>query len=412
LFDDNMSEKTVIYVTTLTPAEVGHGGVHRSYQVLHDLQEVVGRDQVHLFTKHDLLAHMDQNGLAAQKNHKLKQWASYRAGTARRVIENPYRLIQRTQFATGLHPQILSYYEQQVRRLDKAVCVIEHAEFAELIPINQKYKIPTISCTQNLDALSQNFDLLSGNLAAIRSGKLDHKQKAGINAAIVDFGKELQILAQCDERLFISKLETGLVGGLGLSAQYYPYLPVGAIRQRLDSIRQSRKHSAPEPGLFVMIGTAAYGPIGKACSWVVESARDHGLPAGARIVVAGLGTDTLLSPGESVPGIELKGWVEQDEMDELLTQATAVLVPQRFGFGVPTRLAELSCAGIPVIGDKHSTFAVDPPPGFQVVDDSWTCWYEKISQFQHGDVKSSEDYEPWEETQPQPLGKVVKVMLA
>src|SRR5262249_38276202 len=159
------------------------------------------------------------------------------------------------------HPRIRNYYEQQISRLNNAVCVIEHAEFAELIPINRKYKIPTISCTQNLDALSQNFDLLSGNLTALQSAKLNNKQKAGINAAIVDFAKELQILAQCDERLFISKLETGLVGGLGLSAKYYPYLPVGAIRERLETIRQKRKSSPQEPGLFIMVGTAAYGPI-------------------------------------------------------------------------------------------------------------------------------------------------------
>jgi hypothetical protein len=47
-----------------------------------------------------------------------------------------------------------------------------------------------------------------------------------------------------------------------------------------------------------------------------------------------------------------------------------------------------------------------------VVEHSWTFWYEKINQFQHGEVKSTADCEPWEKTQPQPLGKVVKVMLA
>jgi glycosyltransferase involved in cell wall biosynthesis len=154
----------------------------------------------------------------------------------------------------------------------------------------------------------------------------------------------LQILAQCDERLFISKIETGLIGGLGLTAQYYPYLPVGAIRSRLMSIRQRRASTRKDAGLFILIATASYGPIKKSCEWLIQHARDQGLPKGVRIVVAGLGTDTLLVPGESVPGIELKGWVEEEEMDELLARARAMLVPQRFGFGAPTRLAELSCA--------------------------------------------------------------------
>src|SRR6266542_1761831 len=198
-----MREKKVIFVTTLTPLAVGHGGVHRSYQVLHELEQIVGAGQVLLFTKHQLLGHAEQNddhdqGHSLQTVRRLKQWASHRAGTVKRILNNPYRLIQRTEFATGIHPSIRSYYERQVRTLGGAVCVLEHAEFADLIAINQKYKIRTISCTQNLDAFSQNFELLSGNLTAIHAGKSGGKQRAGIYAGIVDFANELQILAQCD----------------------------------------------------------------------------------------------------------------------------------------------------------------------------------------------------------------------
>jgi glycosyltransferase involved in cell wall biosynthesis len=412
-----MVEKCVIYVTTVTPSDVGHGGVHRSYQILHELEQIVGPGQVRLFTKHQLLAEMEQKDDHDQRHlfrtgRRLKQWASHRAGTAKRILKNPYRLIQRTQFATGIHPSIRNYYELQVRNLGRAVCVMEHAEFADLIPINQKYKIPTISCTQNLDAFSQNQELLSSNLTAIGTGDIEGKQRAGIYAAIVDFANELQILAQCDERLFISKLETGLIGGLGLTARYYPYVPVGAIRSRLISIRQKRASTRQEPGLFILIGTAEHGPIKKSCEWLIHHARDHGLPEGVRIIVAGAGTDALLAPGESIPGIELKGWVKQEEMDELLARARAALVPQRFGFGVPTRLAELSCAGVPMVGDRHPTYAVDPPPGFHVVDTSWTNWYEKILELDHEDISVAEnDYDNWEAAQLRPLGEVVNMML-
>jgi hypothetical protein len=412
-----MGEKKVIYVTTLTPSEVGHGGVHRSYQILHELGELVGPGQVLLFTKHQLLAQMEQNEENNGKDRRrgdrrLKQWTSHRAGTAKRILKNPYQLIQRTQFATGMHPSICRYYESQVKNLEGAVCVMEHAEFADLIPINQKYKIPTISSTQNLDAFSQNFELLSDNLIAIGAGKSGSKQQVGIYAAIMDFANELQILAQCDERLFISKIETGLIGGLGLTARYYPYLPVGAIRSRLMSIRKKRASTRKEAGLFILIGTASYGPIKKSCEWLIQHARDQGLPKGVRIVVAGLGTDTLSAPGESVPGIELQGWVEQEEMDELLARARGVLVPQRFGFGAPTRLAELSCAGVPVIGDRHPTYALDPPPGFHVADASWTNWYEKILELAREDICVAEnDYNNWETAQPRPLGEVVNMML-
>jgi hypothetical protein len=412
-----MVEKKVIYVTTLTPSEIGHGGVHRSYQILHELEQIVGAGQVLLFTKHQLLAQTEPNedhnqSHILQTGRRIAQWASHRAGSAKRILGNPYRLIQRTQFATGIHPNLRSYYEGQVRTLGNAVCVMEHAEFGDLIRINQKYKIPTISCTQNIDAFSQNQELLSSNLNAIRNGEIDGKQRVGIYAAIVDFANELQILAQCDERLFISKLETGLIGGLGLTARYYPYVPVGAIRSRLMSVRQKRATTRREAGLFIIIGTASYGPIKTSCEWLIKQVRDHGLPQGVRIIVAGAGTDALLRPGESVPGIELRGWVEQEEMDELLTRAVAALIPQRFGFGVPTRLAELSCAGVPVIGDRHPTYSLDPPPGFYVVDASWTSWYEKILELgQEDSFVAEKDYDHWEAGQLRPLGEVVKMML-
>jgi hypothetical protein len=290
--------------------------------------------------------------------------------------------------------------------------VLEHAEFGDLIPVNKKYGIPTVSCTQNLDAFSQNFELLSTYLSAIQSGSSNGKQKAGIYATIVDFANELQILARCDERLFISKLEAGLIGGFGLTAQYYPYVPRGAIRTRQMSIREKRAHTTRDAGLFLLIGTAKYGPIKSSCEWLIENVLKYGLPEGVRIVLVGAGTDELVKPGQSVPGLEFKGWMEQQDMDELLARASGVVVPQRFGFGAPTRLAELSCAGVPVLGDHHPTYAIDPPPGFSAVDSSWDSWQTRMRQLSVKDEFPAEsDYLAWEAAQPRPLEPLIKRLL-
>ena len=100
-----MADKSVIYVTTSTPSVVGHGGAHRSYQILHELEQLVGPDHVLLFTKHELLDRAGQKRDYDQehgfgKEHRLTQWARHRSGTAKRIIQNPYRLVQRTEFAT------------------------------------------------------------------------------------------------------------------------------------------------------------------------------------------------------------------------------------------------------------------------------------------------------------------------
>ena len=79
---------TVIYLTHTTPSEIGNGGVHRSFQVLHELKQIVGPDNVLLLTDDfrsplvNNAAPKDLNGTRRQHQPPLKQWASMRAGTA------------------------------------------------------------------------------------------------------------------------------------------------------------------------------------------------------------------------------------------------------------------------------------------------------------------------------------------
>jgi len=409
----------VIYLTHTTPSEIGNGGVHRSYQVLQELQQAVGADSVLVLTA-DFLASLVHNrsrtnGDSTQRpDKKLLQWAHFRSGSAVRLAKNPYRLFHRTPFATGLHPIIKDYYSRQVEQVaGRAICVFDHAQFSELIPVNRSHDIPTISCTQNFDALGDDFDSISSNLGAYRSAKIPSQRRLAVYATLTDFANELQSLAQCDERLCISKIEAGLMSGLGLSYYYYPYLPVGGLRQRQDRIRERRLSSPRESGLYLLIGSASYAPIRKSCEWFIQNAREHSLPPNVRVVVLGAGTEKLLPEGKSVRGIEVKGWTEQEELDDLLVKAQAVLVPQQFGFGAPTRLPELSCAGIPVIGCYHPTYAIDPPPGFHATEATWDAWYKRMEELRRETVDVTvEQYDAWESAQPKPLQLVVRNLLS
>ena len=411
-------QQAIIYITHTTPAEVGNGGVHRSYQVLHELEKIVGRDRVLVLTA-GFLASLVNNGTAGVVNgsrrgdRTLSRWVDFRSGTATRFAKNPYRLFHRTTFATGLHPVIKDYYASLFNEnFAPAICLFDHAQFAELIPINRKHRIATVSCTQNLDSLGDDFDSIAANLAAYSGDRVGTQQRLAVYATMTDFANELQSLAQCDERLFISKLEAGLMSGVGLSFHYYPYVPVGAVRERQEEIRRRRVTGERESGLFLLIGSASYAPIRKSCEWFIQNAKEHPLPPGVRVVVIGAGTNKLLPAGESVPGIELKGWAEQEELDQLLVRAQAVLVPQQFGFGAPTRLSELSCAGIPVVGCHHATYAIDAPPGFRVTEATWEAWYARIEQLSREDAQVPEDeYNAWEAAQPKPLEGVVRGLL-
>jgi len=154
-----------------------------------------------------------------------------------------------------------------------------------------------------------------------------------------------------------SKVEAGFVGGLGLEC---PLLSVSAggpdpRKPPRDPPAQGQKRT--EPGLIVLLGSAQHGVTGESMRWFARMALECGLPTGVRVVAVGGDTDKLLPAAKSVPGLELRGWLEQPQLDALLTRAAAAVVPQRLGFGALTRLPELACAGVPVITFNHPSYA-------------------------------------------------------
>ncbi len=388
---------TAIFVTQFVPSDIGHGGDHRAYQIFHDLELAVGKNNVELISFSEWVrkhppSRPNLNVCAYIVREMKRRIAYYR--------ENPARVLANTAYAPREFsiPEFISYYQHIIEGIPKpAVCITQHTGFSELIPLNLQYDIPSISCIDNLEA----FD----------GGTLEPRYPRHVLARVVDFANEFQILAQCDERLFISKVEAGLIGGLGLSAQYYPYRAIGSIRRRLEHIRRNRTKAQVEHGLFLLLGSAGHRSTRESFLWFVQQAKTHGLPSGVRVIVAGIKTDSLLSPGVKVPGLEFRGWLQQDELDHLLTSIQAVLVPQLFGFGALTRFSELSCAGIPYIVSRHPTYAVDLPPGCEVVSDDWASWYHAMEQLVKSDRHINPGYSSWERGQPRTLRTVLQELL-
>ncbi len=381
----------VVFVTRFSPSPVGHGGQHRAYQIVHDLRTVLGKDQVYVLS----LPEWQQATQASLR--KLPIWQIW--GKIQRrfwyYTENPWRILRKAVFFSRnwTPPTLLHHYRQILTEFGTpALVFVEHVGFGDIVDFNISQGIPTIACVQNLESLDQG-DAVSGI-------HLDTAVRMG------DLAVEVNILARCSERLFISKVEAGLIGGIGLSARNYPYLPVGEIRENLYRIRQARSTSTCEPGLFLMVGSAGHGTTKEAFAWFVQQIRTHGLPPGVRVVVGGSDTDKLLPGGAPVRGLEVRGRLTQAELDHLLTIAQAVLVPQFRGFGALTRLPELACAGIPIAVSRHPTYAIDLPPAVQVVDDTWEAWRAFLTS---ATTSSSQDgsswatYLEWEQTQPRTL---------
>lgn len=366
---------SVVLVASRTPSAVGPGGRHRAYQLHHELASAFGEANCHLL---DLAA-----------------WRENRpAERPRARPAHPLAWAYPTGFSTaGFAPRaFVADYESLIARLPRpVVTVVDDARLRPVLDAARRSGSPTVACLHNLESL---------DLATMGTGGW-----ARPGSHLLDLATELDALRECDARLFISKVEAGLVGGFGLDADVHPYLPVGEIRDGLLGIRRARESGGRDPGLVVAIGSAMHATTRRALERLLEEVRAHGLPAGTRLVVAGACTEDLAGPRPA--GVETPGWVEQPALDRLLAAARCAVVPQFSGFGAVTRIVELACAGVPVVTGVHPTFAIDLPPGVRVAGHGGGGLLDAVAGIGEAAATTLAAFETWESSQPRTLADTV-----
>lgn len=392
---------------------MGNGGDHRSYQIVWDIEQAVGRDHVttislQSWTEERLAGIPYSEGMRPSLTKRLKNRAT-------RYAQNPFKVFAPTSFSThGTLPNgFAEYYEVLLTRSDRPlVAVLENANLGELVDVNDRHDVPTIICPQSIESLDHSYPAFARSLCTPQSTQARISDRMRRHAIVTDFANEAKVMAHCAKRLCLSKVEAGLFGGIGLPSEYYPYLPVGAVRARMETIRQQRPVSRISSKLFLLLGSAEHSPTRESLRWFLRNAQTHGLPEGFQVVVGGSETRSLLPEWTSVPGLELRGWLPQEDLDDLLTHVRAVLIPQLVGLGALTRLSELACAGIPVIAHKHTTYALDPPPGMHVVEAEWDAWAIKMQELsEHCEDVNGQEYLAWERQQPTPLSSAIRQLL-
>jgi len=292
-------------------------------------------------------------------------------------------------------------YQQVISNLkEPIICVIDHPNQGNLLAWNILNGIPTFFCPQNIEALD--------NLAGYFESRF---RKEGF---FQRFYQEMNMLSSCDERFCISKVEAGLLSGLGIPSFYYPYLPVGDIRAKLEIIRKKRENNNKkiDNKHFLILGTAIHHTTYKSFIWFINQIVKEGLPEKVHITIVGEGTEELNDEITLPSCINILGWLSQDALDELLCEINAVIIPQEIGFGALTRLAEMSCAGVPVIVSMHPTYAINMPPGIVAVGVGWNEWFQKIKDISNSSPNPADlNYSSWEKEQPHPLATVIKLWM-
>lgn len=406
---------TVIVCSRFAASPTGHGGNHRSYQIKHDLEKILGKDNVISFCldgeEHHLTTTPTTGGFLRRRipsEHFVRRFWRAIAAPGKSVLRfsrrlqnlrrNPFGVFVDTDYMHfGAIPQtVIEQYGQMVENISQPVIsIMEHVDSqGDLVKISQNRGIPTISCLQNLESLD--------------TALINWSRRISIYAACADLADELNALAQCTRRLFISRVETSLVQGLGLSADYYPYMPVGIIRDRLLALRRRREAAKSQRKIFLVLGSAIHNTTRRSIEWLTQNIRTYGLPPGVKVLVIGAGTEQTLKPGENIAGLEFYGWLEQDKLEELLVAAQAVLLPQHMGFGAVTRLSEMACAGIPCITFNHPLYSIDSPPGIFTADMSWSSWETIIREMSSRVIDvSAEEYTIWENRRCAPLSSLL-----
>jgi glycosyltransferase involved in cell wall biosynthesis len=392
----------IIHIQRFDPNGEGFGGSHRVYQNYQDLVKSFSHDEIGVIPLSNSTKRIDRNRVSyyrrsiSERIANIRQVIHYKSN---RTILIQTLMDQSLEFKYPFGLACIDPYLQYLEKKGKPdVCIVDHPCYIDLACYNDKNDIATIYLPHNLEAFTRIVHEVDDSFMRIDCGLL--------------WMAELQMLNLCKDRLMISLLETSLVRGLGLSVFYYPYLPVKDIRSRLLYLREQRLGGSIEKGLFLMVGSIFHRSTGEGFRWFLDNIKENGLPKGVHIVVGGGSGESLSSEYGALPRVEITGRIKQDELEELMKRACAVLIPQRSGFGALTRIPEMSCAGVPMIASEHSISAMHAPPGVRFVQDNWKDWISAMQDANdHPKTVSLTEYKDWEKSQSIPIKAVVQKYL-
>jgi hypothetical protein len=161
-----------------------------------------------------------------------------------------------------------------------------------------------------------------------------------------DFRRELDCLRIADAVFCISREEQWLLRLWNIAAEYLPYYPPTTLLSSLLYVREQRATSLKDA--FLIVGSCSnpptYDGMRQQLAWLTSIRQIEGMT----ICVVGLETERLrkvLRP----PSVDVRGYVDKGTLDKMLISARAVLIHQRAGVGVLTRIPEMLLAGVPVI---------------------------------------------------------------
>jgi len=353
----------ILYITETLPDPAAGGWARRIHQVIHELRMCYGADSVVLVPFKEI--HRPRSFLGRQLVR-----ARF---TAQRWRGNPFQIVARERYAPRHFTMAdQKAYEERLRSLgDVSVCVFEQTNFHQLAAINARLDIRTIAAPWAFESATMYLAGVVDAVEALRARRGTASDRLALRSAFTSLANEMGMDATFDGVWFLSQVESGLFQACGLPAGYFPYYPAGEARELLQAVARQRR---PERDLLLVTGSSNAQNV-KGLRHLLHDLDRPGLNRALRLVVTGVGENMVSVPPGLAENVKLAGFVSDGEFRSLLERARAVLIPQVCGFGCMTRVADMLCAGIPVVADSIVANAIGRPPGAEFVERGEGQWF-------------------------------------
>jgi len=307
--------KKIIHHSRFLPNPFGHGGERRTAQIVEN--------------------YTDYQIIELTINLKQKTTFTYIAKALYVIflVYGPFYWRSVTAFfqfwkkLSRILPQVEHYFKQDVEFF---LWESTTPDFYFLPFIAKKYQLKTIAYPHNIESLVSNQSF------------------SQYNSTQKTFIKEINVLKSCDTVFTISRMDNQLLSVFKVNANYFPYNPPNATGVFLRKIADDRKKRKPQTTKKILIiGTVHNPPTRKGMEILIKKINDIQI-AGVEFSLCGYGTNQMTSL-INTPQILLKGELSQQELENEMIAADAMLIYQPTTTGVLTRIIEFLNADIPVI---------------------------------------------------------------
>lgn len=175
--------------------------------------------------------------------------------------------------------------------------------------------------------------------------------------------RELELFRMCDLVLSLALEDAWLFRNLDIPAQFLPYVTAPDRIEELHALGR-RRLTGPRD-IDLVLGSATNYITREGTADLLRFLRAQGTPLRRPLVVVGGGTEVLRAEFTS-PRIEIRGRVDDPELQELLVRANSLVVHQLRGSGALIRIADTSWTGINVYASRHAARSAPPLPNVQV----------------------------------------------